>query len=111
MARMLRYDTPEEFLTALGSGTITENQVVTRLTDQQEKPQEEQKTSLLPLSSPTSGVQVLGVGDLLIRMAAAAIPFLARKLSATSLAPVASPSISRVALTCATKTSVSVWLE
>ena len=67
VARMFRYDTPEEFLAALGSGGITETQVVSRLTAQQEKPQEEQRPSL-PLSSPTSGVQVLGVGDLLIRM-------------------------------------------
>ena len=67
VAGMLGFDTPDDFLAALGSGGITENQVVSRLTAQQEKPQEERATSL-PLSSPTSGVQVLGVGDLLIRM-------------------------------------------
>ena len=67
VARMFRYDTPEDFLAALGSGGITENQVVSRLTAQQEKPQEGQKTTL-PLSRPTSGVEVLGVGDLLIQM-------------------------------------------
>ena len=67
VARMFRYDTPEDFLAALGSGGITENQVVSRLTAQQEKPQEGQKPAL-PLSRPTSGVEVLGVGDLLIQM-------------------------------------------
>ena len=67
VARMFRYDTPEDFLAALGSGGITENQVVSRLTAQQEKPQEGQKPTL-PLSMPTNGVQVLGVGDLLIQM-------------------------------------------
>ena len=67
VARMFRYDTPEDFLAALGSGGITENQVVSRLTAQQEKPQGGQKTTL-PLSRPTSGVEVLGVGDLLIQM-------------------------------------------
>ena len=67
VAGMLGFDTPDDFLAALGSGGITENQVVSRLTDQQEKPQED-RTTPLPLSSPTSGVQVLGVGDLLIRM-------------------------------------------
>ena len=67
VARMLKYDSAEEFLVALGSGGVTENQVATRLTALQEKPREEEKPSL-PLSSPTSGVQVLGVGDLLIRM-------------------------------------------
>ena len=67
VARMFKYDTAEELLAALGSGGITESQVAFRLTAQQEKPQEERKLSL-PLSSPTSGVHVLGVGDLLIRM-------------------------------------------
>ena len=67
VARMFRYDTPEDFLATLGSGGITENQVVSRLTAQQEKPQEGQKHTL-PLSRPTSGVEVLGVGDLLIQM-------------------------------------------
>ena len=67
VARILRYDAPEDFLAALGSGGITETQVATRLMGQQEKPQSEQKPSL-PISSPTSGVEVLGVGDLLIRI-------------------------------------------
>ena len=67
IARMFKYDSPEEFLAALGSGTITETQVASRLAASQEKPQEEHRPSL-PLSSPTSGVEVLGVGDLLIRM-------------------------------------------
>ena len=67
VAGMFKYETAEEFLSALGSGAIAENQVVYRLTAQQDKTQEEQKP-LLPLSSPTSGVRVLGVGDLLIRM-------------------------------------------
>ena len=67
VAQIFKYETAEEFLAALGSGTITEAQVVSRLTAQQDKPQPEPRTEL-PLSSPTSGVRVLGVGDLLIRM-------------------------------------------
>ena len=67
VAQMFKYDSADEFLAALGSGGITESQVVSRLTAQQEKGVEATKTSL-PLSSPTSGVQVLGVGDLLLRM-------------------------------------------
>jgi GTP pyrophosphokinase len=67
VARSFRHETVDEFLVALGSGGITQTQLVSRLTAQQEKPPEEPKTKL-PLSSPTSGVQVLGVGDLLIRM-------------------------------------------
>ena len=66
VARIFRHDTADEFLAALGSGGIAETQLVARLT-RQDKTEEEQKPSL-PLSSPTSGVQVLGVGDLLIRM-------------------------------------------
>ena len=67
VARLFRFDTPEDFLAALGSGGITETQIASRLTSQQGRPQEEQRPEL-PLSSPTSGVQVLGVGDLLMRM-------------------------------------------
>ena len=67
VARMFKFDTASEFLAALGSGGVTETQVSSRLTAQQEPAPEEQKP-FLPLSSPTSGVQVLGVGDLLIRM-------------------------------------------
>jgi GTP pyrophosphokinase len=67
VAAMFKLDSVEEFLAALGSGTITETQVVSRLTAHQEKDQPQQATPL-PLSSPTSGVQVLGVGDLLIQM-------------------------------------------
>ena len=67
VAGMFKYEAVDEFLAALGSGVITETQVVSRLSAQQEKPQAGQKTSP-PLSSPTSGVQVLGVGNLLIHM-------------------------------------------
>ena len=68
VARMFKHESPEEFLALLGSGGITESQVASRLAAQQEKPKEIQKP-LLPLSSPSSGVQVLGSGDLLTRMA------------------------------------------
>ena len=67
VAELFRYGTADDFLAALGSGGVTENQVAARLAAQQEKPPEQQKP-LLPLSSPTSGVSVLGVGDLLIRI-------------------------------------------
>ena len=73
VAGMFRYESAEEFLAALGSGMITESQVVSRLTSQGEKRQEEPKPQV-PLTSPTSGVQVLGVGDLLIHMARCCSP-------------------------------------
>ncbi len=67
VAALFRYDTLEEFLAALGSGGVSDTQLVARLTAQQDKPEEDLRPSV-PLSSPTTGVQVLGVGDLLIRM-------------------------------------------
>ena len=67
IAKSFKYDSYEDFLSALGSGSISENQLVSRLTPQQEKAAE-QTLPPLPLSSPTTGIQVLGVGDLLIRM-------------------------------------------
>ena len=67
VGRMFTYDSPEEFLSALGSGGITETQVFAKLTAQQEKSPAEIREPL-PLPSPNSGVQVLGVGDLLIQM-------------------------------------------
>ena len=78
VAQMFKFETPAEFLAALGSGGVTETQVVARLTPQQEKPEEE--GPVLPLSSPTSGVQVLGVGDLLIRMGRCCNPLPGEKI-------------------------------
>lgn len=68
VAKLFKFDTPEEFLAALGSGGVTINQVVSRLTAQQEKPTEEYRPPITAVG-PASGVQVLGVGDLLTRMA------------------------------------------
>ena len=65
--RLFKYDNNEDFLAALGSGLVSETQLVARLTAQHEKAQAPTKEPL-PLSSPTSGVRVLGVGDLLIHM-------------------------------------------
>ena len=68
VASMFKYDSPEEFLAALGSGSITETQVASRLMAGQAKRAVEQPAPDLPLSSPSSGIKVLGVGDLLTRM-------------------------------------------
>ena len=66
-----KYDNMDEFLANLGSGGITESQVAHRLAQahQEKEPQPEAPKPDLPLSSPSSGITVLGVGDLLIRMA------------------------------------------
>ena len=65
-----KYDNMDEFLASLGSGIITESQVAHRLAQarQEAEPVVEQPRPNLPLSSPSSGISVLGVGDLLIRM-------------------------------------------
>ncbi len=65
-----KYDTMDELLANLGSGFLTESQVAHRLAQarQEAEPAEPQTKPNLPLSSPSSGITVLGVGDLLIRM-------------------------------------------
>ena len=87
VARLFKYDSLEEFLAALGSGTVTETQVASRLMARQ-KPQEELKP-VLPISSPSTGIQVLGVGDLLTLMARCCSPLPGRRSSASSPAPAA----------------------
>ena len=65
-----KYENMDELLANLGSGVITESQVAHRLAQarQEADPVIEQPRPNLPLSSPSSGISVLGVGDLLIRM-------------------------------------------
>ena len=64
---LVKFDTMDEFLASLGSGGITEGQVAHRLSQSRQEP--EPPKPQLPLSSPSSGVTVLGVGDLLTRIA------------------------------------------
>ncbi len=66
-----KYENIDDFLADLGSGGITESQVAHRLAQarQETEPALEHPKPNVPLSSPSSGVTVLGVGDLLIRMA------------------------------------------
>ena len=73
LARLMKFDTTEEFLAALGSGSITTTQVVKGLASQEVKPLEDQRVSL-PTIGPGSGIEVLGVGDLLTRMARCCSP-------------------------------------
>jgi GTP pyrophosphokinase len=69
--KLVKYDSMDEFLVSLGSGGITESLVAQRLSQARQEPEPEPEVHKpsLPLSSPQSGVTVLGVGDLLIRMA------------------------------------------
>jgi len=68
---LVKFDNMDEFLANLGSGGITETQVAHRLLQARQEPEPlpEQAKPALPLSSPSSGISVLGVGDLLVRIA------------------------------------------
>ena len=69
---LVKYETMDEFLVNLGSGGITEAQVAHRLAEARQEHEREDpfpNKSRLSLSSPNSGVSVMGVGELLTRMA------------------------------------------
>ena len=68
---LVKYSVMDDFLAALGSGGITESQVAYRLSQARQEQEREDpfpNKSKMSLSSPNSGVSVLGVGDLLTRM-------------------------------------------
>ena len=67
LAKLMDFGTADEFFEALGNGSITTTQVVNRLSSQEVKPEEQEL--VLPTSGPASGIQVLGVGDLLTNLA------------------------------------------
>ena len=73
MAKLLDLETLEELLMALGNGTVTVGQVVNRLTTEEVPPHEDQPITL-PTVGPAAGIEVLGVGDLLTRIAACCNP-------------------------------------
>ena len=68
---LCNYDNMEDLLANLGSGGITESQVGYRLAQARQEPLSPivGGKPKLALSSPGSGISVLGVGDLLTRMA------------------------------------------
>ena len=67
---LFKYDSMDDLLAHLGSGGVGEGQLAQRLAEARQEPEHPlaQKRTDLPLSSPTSGIKVLGVGDLLTRM-------------------------------------------
>ena len=72
---LVRFETMEDFLLNLGSGGFTEGQLAHRLTQTiKQEPDIPLPKVKMPLSSPSSGITVLGVGDLLIRMAGCCNP-------------------------------------
>ena len=67
---LVKFDSMEDFLLSLGSGGLSEGQLAHRLSlAARQEPALPQIKNNMPLSSPSSGISVLGVGDLLIRMA------------------------------------------
>ncbi len=68
VTELLKFATTDEFYAALGSGAITTAQVVDKLSSKHVPPAEERHIVSPPIG-PASGVKVLGVGDLLTRMA------------------------------------------
>ncbi|MFN3974056.1 MAG: RelA/SpoT family protein [Dehalococcoidia bacterium] len=63
----------EEFYLALGTGAVTAAALVARLTAHSLQPAPQAQLPL-PIPGPASGIQVLGVGDLLVRMAPCCTP-------------------------------------
>ena len=73
VARLLKFETVDEFLAALGSGGVSITQVTAKLSAQTAKTQKEYQISI-PATGPASGIQVLGAGDLLTRIARCCAP-------------------------------------
>ena len=72
---LVKFDSMEDFLLSLGSGGLSEGQLAHRLSlAARQEPALPQIKNNMPLSSPSSGISVLGVGDLLIRMAGCCNP-------------------------------------
>ena len=68
VAELVGCSSTDELFIALGDGTLTTTAVVNRLLSETAIPEEEQ-TLPLPAFGPASGIEVLGIGDLLPRMA------------------------------------------
>ena len=76
---LCRYDTMEDLLAALGSGELSDSALAARLDEYRSKEAETEEWQIPlkgppRLDSPTSGITVLGVGDLLTRIAACCNP-------------------------------------
>jgi GTP pyrophosphokinase len=67
VAALFKFETAAELLASLGNGTVSISQVTTRLAAQQEQSPVEPAVAPI-LTWPSSGIEVLGVGDLLTRV-------------------------------------------
>ncbi|MFC1985763.1 RelA/SpoT family protein [Chloroflexota bacterium] len=66
LAKLFKYDSLDEFYTAIGYGGITTHQIALKLATQQQQPRVAEVT---PPRQPPSTVKVRGVGDLLTQLA------------------------------------------
>ena len=72
---MLRYNAVEDMFAALGDGTLTTERLVGRLTTGSPVPRVSTKQGM-PRTGPASGIEVLGVGDLLTSIARCCNPIM-----------------------------------
>jgi len=73
IAQIFKHETPEDFLALLGSGATSVNQIISKLTS----PQKDQQSGAKPpfqIDISSSGIQLLGPGDMFIRMGACCNP-------------------------------------
>ena len=78
--KLMKLDNLDDFFAELGNGGITPAQVVAKLSENTEQMEKLPRMEVQP-SGPSSGVQVLGVGDLLTRMARCCSPILGDKIT------------------------------
>ena len=71
VAKLFQYDSLDDLFAALGSGSLTTNQIAARLTLLQERSPEELQTQVY---GPASGIQIRGVGNLLPHLARCCSP-------------------------------------
>ena len=69
IASLMGYANLDDFFAGLGNGSLSMRQVVTKLTELVAEPEEDEPMTVVALPEPESGIEVLGVGDLLTRMA------------------------------------------
>jgi GTP pyrophosphokinase len=81
LAKLFNYDNLDDFLAAIGYGGITIHQIAVKLAAQQEQPKPAEVVAEVTPSPPSiSGIQVLGVGDLVTQLAQCCHPVLGDRI-------------------------------
>ncbi|MCH8186666.1 MAG: bifunctional (p)ppGpp synthetase/guanosine-3',5'-bis(diphosphate) 3'-pyrophosphohydrolase [Chloroflexi bacterium] len=75
VARLMKFDSTDELFAALGNGTVSVSRLASGLASQDVGPEQVEERAV-PVSTygPASGIEVLGVGDLLTRIASCCAP-------------------------------------